>query len=134
MSREPKPTRTHLLGEAEAAVAQCLAVHDFAGAVRAVASYEILQPTDRGIGVDRSNSEIESSVGALRSIYESSVAASREVRQAAAMMFLFGVSKPFRRWLAREANGDSIATSLLISAYRVLQAELTQRSSYNGFI
>lgn len=134
LNRPPKPPKTPELGLAESTVRACLGNGDYEAAIRTVAAYELRQPVARGIGVDWSRPDVVGDGAALRSIFEGGDGPSQEIRTAAAMMFLWGVSKPFRRWLAREANGDGEATKLVLRAYAARQLALNARARRLGFI
>ena len=134
MNRPPKPAKTPELAAAEAAVLERLANRDLEGAARVVAAYESRQPVPRGIGVNWNKPDVAGDVAALRSIFDSNENPVISIRTAAAMMYLWGVSKPFRRWLAREANGDAEATKLVLRAYATRQAAAFERARAQGFI
>jgi hypothetical protein len=59
-------------------------------------------------------------VAGLKSIYAAS--AEHAVRDAAAQMYLWGVSRPYRRWLAADVGGDRRAQELVIGAHQAQQA------------
>jgi len=134
MLRPPKPAKTPELAAAEAAVLEHLASRRFADAARVVAAYEAQQPVPRVLGVDWKKHAIAGDVLALTSIFDSPDDESMPVRTAAAMMYLWGVSKPYRRWLAKEANGDRDATKLVLSAYAARQAAAYASARERGFI
>jgi hypothetical protein len=90
------------------------------GATRAIAAYEAKQPVPRGMGIDWTTHDGSGEVAGLTSIYAAS--ADTAVRDAAAQMYLWGVSKPYRRWLAREVGGDGRAHEMVIAAYKAQQA------------
>jgi hypothetical protein len=134
MNRPPKPAKTPELGAAEVAVLDLLDNRDFEGAARVVAAYESRQPLPRGIGVNWNKPDIGGDVAALRSIFDSDENPAISISAAAAMMYLWGVSKPFRRWLAREADGDAEATKLVLRAYATRQAAEFERARMLGLI
>lgn len=134
LHRAPKPAKTPQLAAAEAAVIRCLAEHKHEDAARIVALYEADQPVPRGIGVDWRNLDLRSDVTALRSIFGGDDGATDAIRTAAALMYLWGVSRPYRRWLPREANGDTEAAKLVLRAFDIRQAESLQHARERGFI
>jgi hypothetical protein len=134
MNRPPKPAKTPELAVAEAAVLRCLAERKYKDAAQVVASYEAKQPVPRGINVDWRKPDLSGDAVALRSICDGPAGATNEIHTAAAMMYLLGVSKPYRRWLSREANGDAEAIKLVLRAFEVRQAEALRRASARGFI
>jgi hypothetical protein len=134
MSRAPKPAKTPELAAAEAATAEHLMQRNFEGAARVVAAYEAGQPIPRGIGVNWSNPNVAGDVVALRSILDADDGPSLEIRTAAAMMYLWGVSKPYRRWLSLEVNGDGEATRLLLRAFEARQVGALAQARERGFI
>lgn len=56
-----------------------------------------------------------SQTAGLESIFASDDA--ERVRMAAALVYLWGCSRPYRRWLAREPLGDLAVHQLVITAY-----------------
>jgi len=134
MNRQPKPAKTPELAAAEAAVLERLANHDFEDAARVVAAYESCQPVPRGIGVDWNKPDVSGDAAALRTIYDGDDNPSIAIPTAAAMMYLWGVSKPYRRWLSREAEGDAEATKLVLRAYVARQSAAFERARAQGFI
>ena len=121
-SRPPRPAKTPELAAAEAATLECLRSRDFVGAGEAVARYEAAQPVQRGINVDWANKRHDTDAVALAAIYvDDRPGATEQIREAAAMMYLWGVSTPRRRWLPREAGGDAVASLMVLAAYRVRQ-------------
>lgn len=121
MPRIPKPPKTPKLAEAEAVALSCIRKRDYAGAIRAVAAYEARQPIARGIGVDWANPNVSGGKVALEWIRNARAEATEEIREAAAMMYLWGMSKPYRRWLPAEAKGDAAAAALVSEAYEAQQ-------------
>jgi hypothetical protein len=134
VSRPPKPPKTPELAEAEADALRAIAGRRYDDASRVVALYESRQSVPRGIGVDWSNPDVEGDVVALHSILDGPGDPSHVIRVAAAMMYLWGVSKPYRRWLSREENGDAAATELVLRAYKARQAAATQRAKDRGWL
>lgn len=134
MNRPAKPAKTAELAAAESVVLEHLAAGRYEEAARAVAHYESDQPTPRGIGIDWRNPNLRGEVAGLRSILHGTSAASIEVRIAAAMMFLWGVSRPYRRWLARSPSGDAEALELVLRAFRARQEDHVRDARERGFI
>lgn len=125
-TRPPKPPKTPELAAAESGVLGRLHAGDYDGASRIMAAYEARQPNARGIGVNWSRYDTRNDVVALESIFAS--AAHREVQLAAAMMWLWGASKPRRRWLSAEARGDDEAHALVMLAYKARAEDLDRRN------
>lgn len=134
MNRSPKPAKTPELAAAESAVLRCLEARQYEEAARVVANYESAQPVPRGIGVDWRNPDLSGDVAALRSILDECDSPPPDVRTAAAMMYLWGVSRPYRRWLSREAGGDAAATRLVLRAFEARQADSLRTARERGFI
>lgn len=145
-ARLPKPAKTPELAVTEALVVERLAVLDFEGAARAVVTYEAKRPVPRGLGVDWSKYDPRDDMAALRSIYgrlqsdcaQLAEGAELAIRTAAALMYLFGVSKPYRRWLPREIEtgmvftGDQVSQALVSRAYAVKQNDAFDRARAMG--
>jgi hypothetical protein len=134
INRPPKAAKTPELAAAETAVLHCLAERKYEDAVQVIAAYEAKQPVPRGINVDWGKLDIDSYAFALRSMCDGPGDATNEIRRAAAMMYLWGVSKPYRRWLSREANSDAEAIKLVLRAYEAQQAEALRRAKARGYI
>ena len=120
MPRPIKPAKTPALAAAESEVQRFLAARDFLGAVRAMVAYEVKQPAARGMGIDWTTYDGRSQVAGLTSIFAAT--APDIVRLAAAQMYLWGVSRPYRRWLGAEVGGDAQATTLVLAAFKAQQA------------
>jgi len=131
--RPPKPAKTPELALAEDETLACLARRHFKGAALAVAAYEARQPASRGIGIDWKNYDSRGAVDGLSAIYAAS--AFPPIQAAAAMMYLWGASRPRRRWLARDAEtgtdktGDQAALALVFGAYKAQQDGANARAS-----
>jgi hypothetical protein len=131
--KPPKSARTPELALAEGETLACLARRHFAGAALAVAAYEARQPTSRGIGIDWKNYDPRGVVDGLSAIYAAD--ALPRIQTAAAMMYLWGASRPRRRWLARDSEtgtgdtADEAAHALVLRAYKAQQDGANVRAS-----
>lgn len=132
--RPPNPPKTPELAAAEAAALKHLGERRFENAARVVAAYEARQPIPRGIGVKWSNPDVTLDVAALRSIFDGDDDPPVLIRTAAAMMYLWGVSRPYRRWLSREVKGDAEASKLVFRAFEAKQAAAHARARDMGLI
>lgn len=120
----------------------------FREASLAVATYEAIQPVARGIGVDWRNHEPRGDVAALSAMFDRippelagvSPDALPTLRVVAGMMLLWGCSRPYRRWLARDfdtgatISGDAAAQRLVLFGMRERQvAEFERVRDLYGF-
>lgn len=132
MARIPKPAATAELAAVEGRVLTCLRTRDFDGAVRALAAYEAAQPRPRGIGVDWSRADrlVPGLSAGLTAIYSADTR--EEIREGAAMTYLWGTGRPRRRWLAADLHADALAQRLVLDAYAAQQAEYDRRAASMG--
>lgn len=131
--KQPKPAKTPELARAEEETLACLARRDFKGAALAVAAYAARQPAARGIGIDWKNYDSRGAIDGLSAIYAAN--GLPPIQDAAAMMYLWGASRPRRRWLARDIEtgtdetGDKAALALVFLAFKAQQDGANARAS-----
>ena len=142
--KAPKPARSEELANLELYVVERLRARDFHAASLAVAVYEAKQPVPRGMGVNWGNYNADSDVDGLTAIFSDPlpeslravrVEALETLRVTAGLMWLFGVSRPYRRWLPRDfetgltLSGDASAQTLIFHGYRARDAGNARRGA-----
>ena len=144
MTKVPKPPRSEELAKLELRLAELLTARDFRAASLLVAAYEAKQPVPRGMGVNWGNYNPDSDVDGLSAIFSDPlpetitgvrVEAIETLRITAGLMWLFGVSRPYRRWLPRDfessltLSGDACAQMLIFHGYSARDAGNARRGA-----